>query len=548
MIKNATEQQPMLIPVILSGGAGTRLWPLSRELYPKQFLPLTGERTLLQETVARLDGLDRLLGKVAAPIVVCNEEHRFLVAEQLRTLGVAPGEILLEPAGRNTAPALTLAALSALRAGQDGVLFAMPADHVVKDTAAFQEAVAKAASLAEQGRLVTFGIVPTAPETGYGYIQTGAQLRSAPAPRAGESAGGGNQGTGLREQEPPLPSGERAGVRGEAFTIARFVEKPGAETAAQYLASGDYYWNSGMFMMQAGVWLEAIGRFRPDILEACRQAHALGRSDSDFFRVDRSAFANCPSDSIDYAVMERLVSPFAGGGYAPSPSPLGGEGGGEGNAFHAAVIPLDAAWSDVGAWPALWEIQDKDAEGNVTRGDVLTHHARNSMIVAQDRLVAAIGVDDLVIVETADAVLVASKAAAQDVKAIASTLKTQGRQEHAIHRRVHRPWGSYEGIDFGSRYQVKRITVNPGASLSLQMHYHRAEHWVVVRGTAKVTRGDETLVVTENQSTYIPLGVKHRLENPGAIPLEMIEVQSGSYLGEDDIVRFEDNYGRGNGK
>jgi mannose-1-phosphate guanylyltransferase/mannose-6-phosphate isomerase len=472
-----------IVPVILSGGSGTRLWPLSRQLHPKQFLALTGEETLLQQTVNRLVGLDLLLGgsEVAAPVVVCNEEHRFLVAEQLREIDKPATTILLEPEGRNTAPALTLAALTC---DPDDVLLVMPADHVIKDGAAFQKAVVTGAQLAAAGRMVTFGVVPTSPETGYGYIQSGA----------------------------PVHEG--------AFEISRFVEKPDLATAERYLTSGDYLWNSGMFVVKAARWLECLQSSRPDILNACRASVETSRRDTDFTRVDREAFTRCPSDSIDYAVMEKIP------------------------AAESAVIPLNAGWSDVGAWSALWEIEAKDACGNVIKGDVLTQDTHNSMIIAKERLVTTIGLSDVVVVETADAVLVASKTAAQDVKLIASALKEQARDEHALHRRVHRPWGSYEGIDVGDRYQVKRITVKPGASLSLQMHHHRAEHWVVVQGTARVVKSDASYLVSENESTYIPLGIKHRLENPGAIPLEIIEVQSGSYLGEDDIVRFEDVYGR----
>jgi len=481
----------MLQPVILSGGSGTRLWPLSREHYPKQLLCFAGERTLLQETALRA-GLSA--EEVAAPLIVCNEEHRFLVAEQLRELGTAPAGIILEPAGRNTAPALTLAALAIAQQDGDPVMLVMPADHVVRDAQAFAAAVAEAVTLAEAGYLVTFGIVPAGPETGYGYIKVGG----------------------------PLATG------GAARELAAFVEKPDLATAQGYVASGDYLWNSGMFVMRASVWLQAIGQLRADILAACRRAFAAGGEDRGFFRGDKAAFTACASDSIDYAVMEKVTA-------------------GQGD-LQAAVVPLSAGWSDVGAWPAIWEVGIPDADGNVSRGDVLTHDTRNSLLFAEHRLVAGVGLEDMVVVETADAVMVAPKSQAQEVKKIVEQLKAANRSERLSHRRVHRPWGTYEGIDTGDRFQVKRIVVKPNASLSLQMHHHRAEHWVVVRGTARVTCGEKVFLLSENQSTYIPIGEKHRLENPGAIPLEIIEVQSGSYLGEDDIVRFEDVYGRKEGK
>ena len=471
----------MLIPVVLSGGAGTRLWPLSRELYPKQLLPLTCDRTMLQETVSRLDGLE----SIGAPVIVCNDAHRFMVAEQMRELKLAPSAIILEPCGRNTAPAVALAAMHALQTEADPILLVLPADHLIHDVAAFQRTIAGGIELAEQGQLVTFGIVPTNPEIGYGYI------------RAAEEA---------------LPAAA------SAYPVAEFVEKPDLATAEQYLASGNYYWNSGMFMFKAKEYLSELERHRPDILAACQAAFTSLSADLDFHRLDEALFAACPSDSIDYAVMEKTD--------------------------HAVVLPLAAGWNDVGAWSALWDVQEKNSEGNVLVGDVLTEGASNCYLHASNRLVAAVGVDDLVVVETADAVLVASRDRVQDVKGIVQQLKQQQRSEALLHRRVNRPWGAYEGIDVGERFQVKHITVTPGASLSLQKHHHRAEHWIVVKGTAKVTRGTETLLLTENQSTYIPLGELHRLENPGQIPLEMIEVQSGSYLGEDDIVRYEDIYGR----
>ncbi len=469
-----------IAPVILSGGSGTRLWPLSREHYPKQLLALFGEETLLQQTAARMDGI----ANASAPIVVCNEEHRFLVAEQLRQCGHPARTILLEPFGRNTAPALTLAALSLLEEGHDPVLLVMPADHVIRNRALFQQAVAEGARLAGAGRLVTFGIVPTQPETGYGYIRKGSAVA--------------------------------AGV--SAHDVEAFVEKPDAIRAAEYLASGQYLWNSGIFMMRAGVWLSEMERQRDDIVQICRKAYKQGKADTDFFRVERASFERCPSDSIDYAVMEKTSQ--------------------------AVVLPLDAGWSDVGAWSSLWQVCDRDVHGNAVRGDVLAVDTHDALLFAEHRLLAAVGLRDMIVVETADAVLVAHRDRAQDVKEIVQQLKDSKRDEHITHRRVYRPWGYYESIDRGERFQAKRITVNPGAALSLQMHHHRAEHWVVVKGRARVTRGDEVFDLGENQSTYIPIGTKHRLENPGMYPLEMIEVQSGSYLGEDDIIRFEDRYHR----
>lgn len=475
-----------IVPVVLSGGSGTRLWPLSREKYPKQLLPLIDEQSMLQATLARLDGLAGL----ADPLVVCNEEHRFVVAEQIRLLG-RRGTLLLEPSGRNTAPALTLAALFASRAGQDPVLVVMPADHVILDKEAFQAVVVKAAVLAESGFAVTFGITPDCPETGYGYIQKGDVL------------------TGMDE----------------VFRLASFVEKPQRETAQAYLDSGEYLWNSGLFVMRASVWLGALEQCRPDILAACRDALAGESDDGDFVRVGREAFAGCPADSIDYAVMEKLS---AGQGGLPA----------------SVVIPLVAGWSDVGAWDALWKVLPKCGEGNASRGDVLLEGCHDTLAISESRLVACVGVSNLVVVETDDAVLVVHHDATQDVKKIVDRLKADQRSVAQWHRKVYRPWGWYDGVDSGERFQVKRICVKPGGALSLQMHHHRAEHWIVVSGTARVTRGEEVLLVAENQSTYIPLGVTHRLENPGMVPLEMIEVQSGSYLGEDDIVRFEDSYGR----
>lgn len=498
----------MIVPVIMSGGAGTRLWPLSRELYPKQLLPLVNDCTMLQETQLRLNGLQNL----AEPLVVCNESHRFMVAEQMRQAGCPAGAILLEPVGRNTAPAVAVAALQAQRAGADPVLLVMPADHVIVDCQTFRAAVVAGAELAREGKLVTFGIVPDKPETGYGYIKAGASL----AERGMRDAESENLDCGCAcDLRVPRPASH---VTDTAFAVETFVEKPDAATAEQYLTSGDYYWNSGMFMFRASRYLEELEKFAPEMVACCREALEKAQRDLDFVRLDAEAFGACPKDSIDYAVMEKTAD--------------------------AVVIPLDAGWSDVGSWSALWEVGQADGVGNVMRGDVLTHDSRNCYLHSTGRMVAAVGLEDHVVVETADAVLVARRDRAQDVKAIVEQLKQQGRGEALLHRRVNRPWGSYETIDQSDRFQVKRITVNPGASLSLQLHHHRAEHWIVVKGTARIARGDDTLVLSENQSTYIPLGVKHRLENPGLIPLELIEVQSGAYLGEDDIVRFEDIYGR----
>jgi mannose-1-phosphate guanylyltransferase / mannose-6-phosphate isomerase len=474
----------MLTPVILSGGAGTRLWPLSRELYPKQLLALTGERTMLQQTVLRLSGL-----AATGPVVVCNEAHRFLVAEQLRQLKIEPRATVLEPAGRNTAPAIALAALAALKMSAadlgeaDPALLVLPADHVIRDVPAFQQAVRVALAAVTEGKLVTFGIVPNSPETGYGYIQRGAASGS-------------------------------AGVH----QIARFVEKPPLERAREFLLSGDYLWNSGMFMFRARRYLEELERYAPQIASVCLGAFESAKSDLDFMRIDAKIFAQCPSDSIDYAVMEKTSS--------------------------AVVVPLDAGWSDVGSWAALHEASTADSHGNVSRGDVISEDSEGCYLYAESRLVAVVGLNDHVVVETKDAVLVAPKSRVQDVKKLVSRLKEAGRYEHSLHREVFRPWGSYDSIENGDRFQVKRLKVKPGATLSLQMHHHRAEHWIVVSGTARITRGEEVFLLEENQSTYIPIGVKHRIENPGMIPLHIIEVQSGSYLGEDDIVRFDDRYGR----
>jgi mannose-1-phosphate guanylyltransferase / mannose-6-phosphate isomerase len=465
-----------LQPVLLSGGSGTRLWPLSREGYPKQFLPLVGDETMLQATWRRVADIAG-----AAPIVVANEDHRFLVAEQLRQVGAPKPDILLEPMGRNTAPAIALAALQAMHAGEDPLLLVLPSDHVVADADAFRDAVREAAAAAEAGALVTFGILPSAPETGFGYIE---------AEHAGSD-----------------------GVR----KVRRFVEKPDGATAQRYLDSGGYYWNSGMFLFRASVLLAELERFRPEIVAACRDAFAAAKRDGDFIRVDREAFARCPSDSIDYAVME--------------------------NTDAAMVLPVDIGWNDIGSWSALWDVAARDEAGNAHHGDVIAVDSRNSYAYAR-RLVALVGVDDLVVVETDDAVLVARKDRVQQVKDVVSQLKAAQRTQAALHREVHRPWGSYDSIDVGDGFQVKRIKVKPGAALSLQSHDKRAEHWIVVRGTARVTRNNDVFELFANQSTYIPIGAKHRLENPGSEMLELIEVQSGAYLGEDDIVRYEDVYGR----
>ena len=487
----------MLIqPIVLSGGSGTRLWPLSREKYPKQLLALTGADSLLQATVRRVEGIDG--ATLCPPMVVCNEDYRFVIAEQLRLME-RPGRILLEPCGKNTAPALTLAALAAAQSGTDPVLLVMPADHVITGAAAFRRVLSAGAALATQGAVVTFGIAPDAPETGYGYIEAGA-----PYPGADESA----------------------------RHIARFVEKPDLATAQAYLDAGTYLWNSGLFMLRASVWLSAIGLCRADILSACQAAWDQGQTDGEFVRVNPQAFAQCPADSIDYAVMERIAAEAATQPTDARQLPPG------------VVLALDAGWSDVGAWDALWNLLPKDAQGNVAQGDVLLHDCQNTLSISQGRLLACVGLRDLVVVETADALLVVHKDRTQDVKKVVDRLKQLGRSESSLHRKVFRPWGWYDSVDAGERFQVKRIVVKPGGMLSLQMHHHRAEHWIVVSGTARVTRDGETFLLSENQSTFIPLGIQHRLENPGQVQLEMIEVQSGSYLGEDDIVRFDDVYGR----
>jgi mannose-1-phosphate guanylyltransferase len=461
-----------ICPVIMAGGSGTRLWPLSRAAHPKQFLKLHGEDTMLQATVKRLSGLD-----IQASITICNEEHRFFVAEQLREIDKL-GPIILEPVGRNTAPAIALAALTAK---DDPLLLVLAADHVIQDEDAFREAVIRAIPLAEVGKLVTFGIVPSAPHTGYGYIKRGKDI-------------------------------------GEGFEVDAFVEKPSSDVAQDYFSSGDYYWNSGMFLFRASKYLEELKQFRPDILEQCQSSVKDVKTDLDFLRVDKDMFESCSAESVDYAVMEKTS--------------------------HAVVVPMDAGWSDIGSWSSLWDISSKDCNGNTTHGDVMLQNSNNSYVRSEDKLVAAIGIDDLVIVSTKDALMVAHKDSVQDVKMVTESLKIQARSEWQLSREVFRPWGKYDSIDSGERYQAKRITVKPGAKLSVQMHHHRAEHWVVVSGAARVTNGDKTFLLSENESTYIPVGVVHALENPGKIELELIEVQTGSYLSEDDIVRFEDRYGR----
>lgn len=472
----------MLHPIILSGGSGTRLWPLSRVAVPKQLLPLLSDLSMLQETVQRLAGVDEM----ADPLIICNNDHRFLIAEQMRQINMRPAAIVLEPVGRNTAPAAAVAALLLLKDDPEAVMLLLPADHLINDVPAFHRAIALGRQALDSGYLICFGIVPHEPETGYGYIQQGEEL----------------YGT----------------AEGAAHRVACFIEKPDAAKAQALLASGGHYWNSGMFMFSCRQYLDELERYNPAIVAACKEALVGQHQDLDFCRLDAAAFAACPADSIDYAVMEQTEL--------------------------AAVVPADIGWNDIGAWSALWDVGEKNASGNVVRGDVWLNGVSNSLVRAESRMVAAIGLKDVIVVETADAVLVADKRSAQDVKKVVEYLTKNGRSEHQFHTRVFRPWGWYEGIDEGERFQVKRIAVKPGAALSLQMHHHRAEHWIVVKGTAKVTCGKEAFLVSENESTFIPLGTQHRLENPGKVMLEMIEVQSGSYLGEDDIVRFEDVYGR----
>lgn len=478
----------MILPVILAGGSGTRLWPLSRELHPKQLLCLINENSMLQNTVLRLSGLKN----IGDPIVLCNDQHRFMVAEQLRLIKIDRAVILLEPVGRNTAPAIAVAALKAVKTDPDAVLLVLPADHDINNIESFHKAVLAGADLAEQGYLITFGIIPDGPETGYGYIRKGGK--------------------------PDLFKADNAGSRPEIVLIDKFVEKPDMETAVHYVESGDYCWNSGMFMFKASTVLEELEKHVPEIVRACTGALAHGKDDLDFFRLNRKAFEACPSDSIDYAVMEKTR--------------------------HGAMILFEAGWDDLGSWEALWQVGQKDEQQNVIHGDVLVHDVKNSLLYASDRMITAVGLEDHIVVETADAVLISPRDRVQDIKKLVSRLKTDNRSEAHTHRKVYRPWGTYETIDKSKRFLVKRTTVKPGSKLSLQKHFHRAEHWIVVRGTALVTRGEDQFILREDESTYIPLGIPHRLENPGRIPLEIIEVQSGSYLDEKDIVRMEDMYGR----
>ncbi|EHY2907641.1 mannose-1-phosphate guanylyltransferase/mannose-6-phosphate isomerase [Escherichia coli] len=470
----------MLLSVIMAGGTGSRLWPMSRELYPKQFLRLYGQRSMLQETVLRLDDVD-----AREPVVICNQEHRFLVAEQLRQINKLSHNIILEPVGRNTAPAIALAALSAIENGDDPILLVLAADHIINNKLAFHQAIKSAFKFALQGRLVTFGIVPTGPETGYGYIHRG-------------------QEETLDEQI--------------AYQVSRFVEKPNKETAESYIASGEYYWNSGMFMFRAKKYLEELEKFRPDILDACKAAIQGCKESDEFIKVDRDLFIACPDESVDYAVMEKTTD--------------------------AVVVGFDADWSDVGSWSALWEVSPKDDKGNVLTGDTFLHNANNCYINTDEKLIAAIGVDDLVIINTKDAVLVVNKDQVQDVKKVVEYLKANHRSEYKRHREIYRPWGRCDVVVQTERFNVNRITVKPGAAFSMQMHHHRTEHWVILSGTGEVTIKDQKFLLTENQSTFIPIGAQHRLENPGKIPLELLEIQSGSYLGDDDIIRIKDQYGR----
>jgi len=474
----------IILPVIMAGGLGSRLWPLSRQLFPKQFLSLVGEDTMLQATCHRLDGMEH-----QQPLLICGEDHRFTVAEQLRTSGYASSSIILEPAGRNTAPAVALAALQAVKSGEDPLLLVLAADHVILDIEAFQQSVTVALPFAEQGKLVTFGIVPTAAETGYGYI------------RRGEGCGE------------------------SAFNVAEFVEKPNSTVAEEYFSSGEFYWNSGMFLFRASRYLAVLKQQNSCIFKTCEQAMAQVKDNKDFIRPNSEVFLSCPDDSIDYAVMEPLCDAAS--------------------TDEVIVVPMDCGWSDVGSWSALWEVSEKDENGNILKGDVLAHDSRNCYVQSDGKLITTVGLEGVIVVESDDAILVADKEHVQDVKEIVKTLKEQKRSEVSVHRKVYRPWGFYELVGQGERFQVKRIVVRAGAQLSLQMHHHRAEHWIVVSGTAKVTKGKDVFLLTENESTYIPIGVMHRLENPSAVGLEMIVVQSGSYLGEDDIVRFEDTYGRG---
>ncbi|MFZ5572590.1 MAG: mannose-1-phosphate guanylyltransferase/mannose-6-phosphate isomerase [Thermodesulfobacteriota bacterium] len=476
----------MIIPVILAGGSGTRLWPLSRKLYPKQLMNLVDAHTMLQNTMMRLKDFPDMAG----PIIICNETHRFMVAEQIREIGIDSAVIILEPVGRNTAPAVAVAALKSLAAKQDPILLVLPADHFIENSSRFHYSLSAGVRFAEQGRLITFGIVPTAPETGYGYIRKGAPI--------------------------PGPAGQPANPA--VTTIDRFVEKPDRKTAEQYVASGEYFWNSGIFMFKASRVLSEMDRHVPEIVSACKTAMTDGREDLDFFRLDQAAFAACPGDSIDYAIMEKTTN--------------------------GAMVPLDAGWNDLGSWEALWQVGQKDGQQNVLKGDVVIEDVKNSYLHATDRLIAAVGLENHIVVETTDAILISPRERVQDVKRLVDQLMKQKRIETLSHRKDYRPWGCNESIDAAERFQVKRVTVKPGAKISLQKHFHRAEHWIVVKGTARVTKDGEQFILREDQSTYIPVGTPHRLENPGKIPLELIEVRSGSYLGEDDIVRMDDVYGR----
>lgn len=468
----------MIQPVVLCGGSGTRLWPLSRQAYPKQFIHLHGNSTMLQDCIARQTGLD-----TADAIFVCNEEHRFLTAEQIRAKGFGHSGIILEPIPKNTAPAIALAALHAVAKGADPILLVLPADHIVKNTDTYRASIQKAIGHADKGRLLTFGVIPSKPETGYGYIRMG-----------------------------------KKAAEDQIYHVEAFVEKPDISTAEKYLKNENYLWNSGIFMFRAGRYLEELEKFRPDIFEACNTAMSGAKEDLDFIRIDQKAFAACPADSIDYAIMEKTDQ--------------------------AIVVKMESSWSDIGSWQSLWEINEKDMNGNSLKGDVMVYNTHNSLVMAESRLVAVQGLNNAVVIETRDAVLVTSKEQAQEIKKLVGLLESLQRPEIKYHREVYRPWGKYDRMDAGDRFQVKRITVKPGAKLSVQMHHHRAEHWVVVSGSARVTIGEKTILLTENQSAYIPLGEKHSLENPGKIPLNIIEVQTGAYLEEDDIVRFEDRYGR----
>ena len=518
----------VLHPVILAGGSGTRLWPLSRKSHPKQFLAVLGERSLLQETMSRLDGLE----DVAPPIFVCNEEHRFLAADQIRQLGKTPSAIILEPEGRNTAPGLTLAALMLTDTFQgsgsdEPVMLVMPSDHLIKDVDAFQSVVQRAAALAEVGCMVAVGVVPTSPHTGYGYIRKGEVMDSLVS-----------EGAGIAGKMRGNPSSGVAPLR-----VAAFVEKPDKATAEKMVETSKYLWNSGIFIVRASVWLEQLWRFRPDIAEICTIANAHGQRDGNYYRPDPEVFASCPGDFIAYAIMEKVSGEHKQRRSDPPLLPVPDET--SARSPDCIVIPMDAGWSDVGDWSSLWDAEDKDIFGNAIKGDVDVRSTRNSLIIGQHGRVIAVGLENMIVVETADATLVAHKNHMQDLKALVQQLEEKGRPEHEDYDKVERPWGRYETVDSGPRFHIRRLTLNPRATLSLHMHHHRAEHWVVMKGSAKVTRGDEEFLLTENQSTNVPMGTWHRLENAGAGPLELFEVQSGSYLGEDDIVRSEEHHDKG---